>query len=106
MYGVGRVWVQMLGDLGTRARVILVLGECIWNAPTVSLVLRAFDYICSLGFPPRWKVYPLGSILGDCLQFPFEEKGSLAKNHHFLFTHMFPCFPVFPLLLKPPPPPI
>ena len=26
--------------------------ECIWNAPTVSLVLLAFDDTGSLGFPP------------------------------------------------------
>ena len=34
---------QLLGGQGARARVILVLRECIWNAHTVSLVLPSFD---------------------------------------------------------------
>ena len=54
----------------TRARVILVLRECIWNVPAVSLVLPAFDDTDSLGFPSRWVVYLPGSALGDCLPFP------------------------------------
>ena len=33
-----------------RARVILVLRECFWNAPAVSLVLPAFDGIEVPGF--------------------------------------------------------
>ena len=33
----GGVWVQLLGRQGAHARVILVLLECIWNAPEVSL---------------------------------------------------------------------
>ena len=32
-----------MGGQGTPACVILVLCECIWNAPAVSLVLLAFD---------------------------------------------------------------
>ena len=40
------------------ARVILVLCECIWNAPAVSLVHPAFDDIGSLGSPSRQEVYP------------------------------------------------
>ena len=44
-----------------RARVILVLRECILNVPTVSLVLPAFNDTCSLGPPPRQEVYPPGS---------------------------------------------
>ena len=58
--GVGGVWVQMLGDLGARVRVILVLRECTWIAPAVSLVLPAFDDTGSLGSPPRQVVYPPG----------------------------------------------
>ena len=38
MYGVGGVWIQLLGVQGARASVILVLRECIWNpAPWVIL---------------------------------------------------------------------
>ena len=40
-----------------RAHVILVLRECIWNAPTVSLVLPAFDDTDYLDSPPRQVVY-------------------------------------------------
>ena len=35
LLGVGGVWVQLLGDQGVRARVILVVRECIWNAACV-----------------------------------------------------------------------
>ena len=58
----------MLGVLGTRARVILVLRECIWNALTVSLVLPAFGDTGSL-VSPRQVVYSPGFPPGDC--FPF-----------------------------------
>ena len=46
------------------------------------------------------------STLGDCLPFSWGELGSWAKAHHFLFTPTFLWFPVFPLLLGPPPPTI
>ena len=52
--------VQFLGDHEACSRVILVLLECILNAPAVSLVLPAFDDTGSLGFPPRQVVYPPG----------------------------------------------
>ena len=55
-YGVGGVWAQLLGGQGARAYVILVLRECIWNAPAVSAVLLAFDNTGSLGSPPRQTV--------------------------------------------------
>ena len=71
----------MLGGQGAHTDVILVVHECIWNAPTVSLVLLAFDNTDSLGSLPCQVFYPCGSTLGDCLLF-------------LLF-----CFPVFPLLL-------
>ena len=48
----GGVWVQLLGGQGAYAHVILVLCECIWNAPVVLLVLPAFDDTGSLGSPP------------------------------------------------------
>ena len=43
---------SIVGGQGARARVILLLCECIWNAPSVSLVLLAFDDTGSLGSPP------------------------------------------------------
>ena len=49
----GGAWVPLLEGQGARARVILVLRERIWNAPAVSLVLKAFDDTGSLGSPPR-----------------------------------------------------
>ena len=52
----------MLGGLGARACVILVLRECIWHTPAVSLVLPSFDDTGSLGSLPRQIVYPLGSM--------------------------------------------
>ena len=44
---------SIVGGSGARARVILVLRECIWNAPAMSLVLPAFDDTGSLGSPLR-----------------------------------------------------
>ena len=60
----------MLGGQGACTRVILVLRECIWNEPMVSLVLAAFDGTGSLGSPPRQGIYHSGSTLGNCLPFP------------------------------------
>ena len=70
-----RFWVQLLGVKGDCARVILVLRECIWNAPAVSLVLPAYDDTGSLGFPRRQALYSPGSALGDWLPFPCREWG-------------------------------
>ena len=67
---MGGFWVQMLGGLGAHARVILVLRECIWIVPEVSLVFLTFDDTGSLGSPPRQVVYPPDSTLGDFLPFP------------------------------------
>ena len=44
---------SIVGGQGTRARVILVLREWIWNASASSLVLSAFDDTDSLGSVPR-----------------------------------------------------
>ena len=60
------------GSQGSRARVIPVLLERIWDAPAVSFVLPTFDDTDSLGFPRRWVAYPPGSTLSDCLLFPCE----------------------------------
>ena len=70
---VGGVWVQLLGVQGVRARVILVLSECIKNASVVSLVLPTFGDTGSLAFPPHWVIYPHGSTLGNCHPFPYGE---------------------------------
>ena len=48
-----------VGSPGARALVILVLRECIWNAPVVSLFLPAFEDTGFLGSPPSRMVYPL-----------------------------------------------
>ena len=69
----GGFWFQLLGCQGARARVILVLCECIWNVHAVSLVLSYFDDISSLGSPSRQVVYLPGSILVDYLPFPYGE---------------------------------
>ena len=61
-WGGGLVWLQLLEAQGARARVILVLRECVWNAP-VSLVLPAFDHTSSLGSLPRQVVYSPGSMV-------------------------------------------
>ena len=54
---------SIVGGQVDRARVILVLPECIWNPPAVSRVLPAFDDTGSLGFLPRQVVSPLGSMV-------------------------------------------
>ena len=59
IYMVDGVWVQLLGDHVALARVVLVLRECIWNAPVVSRALSAFDDTGSLG-SPRQMGYPPG----------------------------------------------
>ena len=69
IYMVKGVWIQLLGDQGTRALVILALREYIWNSPAVSLVLTAFDDTGSLGSPLR-VVYSPASTMGDCILFP------------------------------------
>ena len=62
------IWVYLLGNEGPRDRVI-VLCECSWNAPAVSLVSPGFDDTGSLGSPHQM-VYHHDSSLGDCLPFP------------------------------------
>ena len=57
--GVGGVWIQLLEGQGARALFILVLRECIWNMPAVSLVLPAFNDTGSLGSLPHQVDYPL-----------------------------------------------
>ena len=49
---------ESLGSI-VGGRVILVLHESIWNAPTDSLVLPAFNDTGFLGFPPLRVVYSI-----------------------------------------------
>ena len=56
--GWGEFRFSCWGGQGAHAHVILVLCECIWNAPAVSLVLPAFDDTTSLG--SHQVVYPPG----------------------------------------------
>ena len=59
IWGAGSLGLIVRGSWGQGARpcVILVLRECIWNAPSVSLALPASDDTVSLGSPPRQVVY-------------------------------------------------
>ena len=73
----GGVWVYLLGDQGAGARVILVLRECIWNAPAVLLVHPAFDDTGSwVLLCVRWSI-PLFEWFhpDDWLPFPCGEYG-------------------------------
>ena len=72
---VGGVWGSVMGQ-GACARVILVLRDCIWNAPAASFFIPAFDDTGSLGSPPRQgglSPWLHGFTLGDCLLFPCGE---------------------------------
>ena len=80
IYGVGRVYV-LLGGQGARARVLLTLCECIWNA--VSLVLLAVHDTGSLGNPQPREVYSPGFTLGDGLPFP---------TFPYFYFSVFSCF--------------
>ena len=51
---------SIVGGQGAWAHVIFVLRECIWYAPSVSLVLPAFNVTYSLDSPPRPVVYAAG----------------------------------------------
>ena len=57
---------SIVGGLGTRARVILVLRECISNEPAVSIVLSAFGFSSASGGLSPWFH---GFTQGDCLPF-------------------------------------
>ena len=75
---MGEVWVQLLGVEWVSARVILVLCECMWNAPAVSLVLPPFDDTVSLGYHRRWVVYSRGFHPGWLLPVSFRGIGKLS----------------------------
>ena len=59
---MGECGFNCWGAQGARARV-LVLHECIWNAPVVSLVHPAFDDTGSLGSPPGQVVHHPGPMV-------------------------------------------
>ena len=102
IYGVGQVWVQLVGFQGADARVILVLRDNIWNALSVLLVLPAFDGTGSLDYPQCWEVYhQTGSTLVSTSRFLEGNKEAKLKPTTF-FTSIFQCFSVFILLLTPP----
>ena len=70
---VKRIKLQKEHDRAHEHRIILVLLECIWNAPVVLLVLPAFDEANSLGSPPSRVVYPLVSPWVTASRFLAEE---------------------------------
>ena len=55
----GESWFNSLERQGARVSAILVLRECIWNAPVVLLDLPTFDDTGSLGSPSRQVSIPL-----------------------------------------------
>ena len=63
MWGKGESGFTCWGGLEAHAFVILVLCECIWNAPSILLVLPTFDNTSSLGSPLHQVVYPAGSMV-------------------------------------------
>ena len=76
--------------------VILVLRECISNAPVVSLVLPAFENASSLGSPPHQVVYILVSMVPVWVTVSCFLAGNREAE---LKPTTFPCFPFFSLLL-------
>ena len=53
----GVISIYGMGEFRFLGALTLVLHECIWNAPAVSLVFPAFDDNGSLGSPLGWVVY-------------------------------------------------
>ena len=88
----------MLGGLGARTRAILVLRECIRNAPTVSFILPAFDDTGSLGCSPRQVFYPPDSgvppwVTG--LRFHEAKREAELKPTNFFLMLIFRVFLAF-----------
>ena len=82
----------MLRSLGTHSRVILVLRECIWNAPAVSLVLPTFDDTGSLGSLPR-RVESISLVPSWVTSSRFRPGNKEAELKLTISLHS--CFPVF-----------
>ena len=84
----------MFGGRGVRARVILVLRECI------SLDLPAFDDTSSLGSPPRRVFYPPASMVPlwvTACRFLTGNREAELKPSTFPLLLLFHIF-LFPLL--------
>ena len=88
--------------MGAHSHVILVLRECIWNAPAVSLVFPAFDDTGSPDYPPRPIFYrPSVSTLVTASRFLVGCGRAELKPNTFSLLLLFYVFPVFPILLAP-----
>ena len=91
--GWGGVWVQLFEGQGAGDHVILVLCECISDAPAVSLVFPAFDDTGSLGYPPRMVVYPHGCTVPPwVIAYRFLEGNREAKLKSLLLFRVFLSF--------------
>ena len=88
------IWVQLLGVQEARVRVILVLRECIWSAPVVSLIFPAFNDTGSLGSPPRQVVSPIlnGLPWVNASHFLAENTEAELKSTTFLSFLLFRDF--------------
>ena len=100
----GEVWVHLLEGQGSRARAILVLRECIWKAPAVSLVPSARNDISSLGSPPRQVDKSPGSMVPpwvtvSCFLARNRETKLKPTTFSSLLYLLLPLFPSSPLLL-------
>ena len=92
-------WVQLLECQGGRARVFLVLRECIWGVPTVSLAVTDFEDTGSLGSPPCQVVYsPRSMVLPWVTVLCFLTGNREAELTHTTFSS-FLLFHVFLLCL-------
>ena len=94
------VWVHLLGGQGAHAHVILVLRECTWDEPAVSLLLPALDDTESPDYPPRRVIYrPTVSTLVTASRFLAENRETELKPTTFSIS-TFQCFSVLQLLLQ------
>ena len=91
---------------GVRARVTLILHECIWNAPAISLILIASGNTGSLDFNPRQVIYIPGSMVSPWVtasRFLAGYREAELKPNTFWSLLLF-CFHLFPSSADPPPP--
>ena len=85
----GGVWVRLLGGQEPRARVSLALRECMWNAPTASLVFPVFYDTGFLGNPSRRVVYPPWFLSGYLTLISLRGIGRLGYNPSFSLRSYF-----------------
>ena len=88
------IYIYYMGwwSQGARARVILVLRECIWDAPAVSLVLPTFGNTSSLGSPPYWVYIPLVLPKVTVSHFLVENREAELKPTTFSLLLLFHVF--------------